>query len=150
MIKKLLMTLMFSICSIRSLGVTVVNQSTIAVGFRFDDKVINLELGEGIELATELLNKFSINCVGGGSGLFKFIKIDQKDEVFVRTDSFEKVLFKIIPGGEKIRPLSAYETIIIKNSDPNLYDGLSIELYKTRRQELLDIVDISDWKCTIL
>jgi hypothetical protein len=138
MIRTLFVTLMPSIISISCLAITIINQSGIPVAFKIDDKIIHLESQESFELPENLQNKLSIGYVGGGSSLFRFNVIGQEDEVFFCINSWERILFKI-PSGEKIRPLSAYKTMIIKNADPTIYDGLAIELHKTHQQELCDL-----------
>lgn len=150
MIKIFFVTLMLLMVSLTGSAITIVNKSGIPVAFRIDGEVLHLESKESIELPESLQNKLSISYVGNGSGLLRFNKIGEENEVFFRTDFEERILFKRIFSGEKIGPLSSYKTMIIKNCHPEMYDGLVIEFQKTHQQEFRDLVNIGDWKCSIL
>lgn len=150
MIKKLHLTWLFFFVSLNCLAITIINQSTMPVAFRiYDDnylRVIDLKPGATFELVEALESLLFLSHVGH-SGVLRF-HMQSGEESFFRTDTGARVLFKLEAPG-KIRPISSYKTMIIKDADPEIYDGLSIELQKTIGQQVYDFFDFSDMKCSV-
>ncbi len=148
------------IVSLESSAMMVENQSNTDVIFKTSEAMIIIEPSSCAEISLEIMNQFYFTCLSGGSSLYRmgFRKFsdDESQAEFVNGNEHgflsidrEPILFKLEMIG-KVREFSCYEKMIIKQADPNVFEGLSVTLQRHLSQKIKDAVDISGWKCNIL